>query len=504
MKLKYLLSTAAIFCGITAPALDITTAESGSLAAQIGENTTLTTLKINGKINALDFEYINGTLTSLTTLDLSDATITAVSGASTTAGGCEFPANELPQYALFGTGITDITLPANLTTIGEGALGKTAIKSITIPAGVTTIGNYAFANCNNLEEITVPSTVTKLGAGIWKDCSNLATATVYSRVETIGDSMFEGCARLSDVTLQPSYKSIGNSSFAGCTSLSAFTFPPTLVSIGDKSFYNSGLTAVNLNECVSLASIGNFSFAQCAALTSVAMGNTSAALGKGIFFDDTALTSVQLPSSATTIPAFTFKGTSSIDTESALPDKTREIGDYALYGWENAETLMLPHGTEYIGTGAMEGWSSLKKLGAEDLAGVPALGENVWAGVNQPDVALYVKDSIAENQFKSADQWKEFRIIIGTTGADHIINDVTGENGSANVDFTVGDGYLRVESHGAAIARVSIYDLTGRNRYAADTDTTALTINTSQWRGSVLIAEATLSDGTHATIKLSI
>lgn len=504
MRLKYLLPVATIFFGITASALDITTTEGGTLAEQLGDNKTITTLKINGPVNAVDFEYISGTLKSLSVLDLSDATITAVSGVKTTSGASEFQANELPQYALFGTGITDITLPGNITAICEGALGKTAIKSITIPASITTIGNYAFAGCSSLAEITVPSTVTNLGAGVWKECVSLGNATIYSRLETIGDNMFDGCVSLSAVTLQPSYKSIGNSSFAGCTSLSDFTFPATLVSIGDKAFYNSGLTAVNLNNCAALATIGDFGFAKCAKLINVTMGNSSTALGKGIFFDDTALARVQLPASTSKIPSFTFKGTASIDADNTLPEGTREIGDYALYGWENAEELLLPRGVSHIGTGAMEGWSSLKKLGAENLAEVPSLGKDVWAGVNQPEATLYVKDSAAEEQFKAADQWKDFRITIGTTGADNIIDDVTGENGSANVDFTVGDGWLRVQSHGAEIARVNIYDLTGRTRHAAACESTTLTVNTSQWRGSVLVAEAVLADGTRATIKLSI
>jgi len=504
MKLQYPLSIVLICCGITASALDITTTEGGGLAGQIGDNKTITTLKITGPVNALDFEFINGTLTSLSALDLSDATITAVSGVRTTTGSTEFKANELPRYALFGSNITDITLPGDLVSIGEGALGKTKIKAISIPAGVTAIGNHAFASCSSLAEITIPSTVTSIGSGVWKDCTSLGKATINSRVEMIGDNMFEGCVRLSEINLQPTVKSIGNNSFAGCTSLSEFAFPPTTVSIGDKAFYDSGLTSVNLNSCGALSSIGDFGFAKCAELTNVTMGNTSASLGKGVFFDDTALARVQLPASTTAIPSFTFKGTASIDANEALPENTGEIGDYALYGWENTEKLLLPSEVSYIGTGAMEGWSSLKVLGAENMSAVPSLGENVWAGVNQPETTLYVKDNAAEEQFKAADQWKDFRITIGTTGADNIIDDAAGENGSANVDFTVGDGYLRVQSQGADIARVNIYDLTGRTRHTTEANAGTLTVSTSRWSGSVLVAEAVLTDGTRATIKISI
>lgn len=503
MNLKSLLTIAALCSIHTATALDITTAEGGTLATQLGDNTTITTLKVNGPINAADFDYITGTLTKLTDLDLSRSTVTALSDYISTSGTSEFYADELPPYALFGSGITTIALPDGLTKIGEGALGNTAVRTVTIPSSVKAIGNYAFADCRNLTEITIPSTVTQLGEGIWKDCSGLEKVTIFTQMEEIGAGMFNGCSRLSEIALQPTFKSIGESSFANCTSLSDFTFPSTLVSLGDKAFYSSGLTSVHLDDCGSLASIGDFAFAKCNSLESVTMSNRATALGKGLFFDDTALQQVQLPSTTTVIPAFTFKGTSSIVPDNALPVNTKEIGDYALYGWEHADCLILPAGTEHIGTGAMEGWNSLQKLGAENLSDVPTLGADVWAGINQGDVYLYVKNNTADN-FKSADQWKDFKITIGTTGTDNIIDDITGENGSANVDFTVGDGYLRVQSHGADIARINIYDLNGRNRYTADVNTETLTVNTMQWQGSVLIVDVRLVDETRATIKLSI
>lgn len=503
MKLKSLLTIAAISSATAANALDVTTAESGTLSSLTGDDTTITTLAITGPVNAYDFEYINGTLKSLTTLDLSRATITAASGDRTATGSSEFDADELPPYSLFGTGLTTVVLPENLIKIGEGALGSTPITSITIPPSVTTISNYAFTNCDKLTEITVPSTVTSLGAGIWKGCKSLEKATIRTQMEEIGAGMFDGCVKLSEVSLLPTFRSIGDNCFANCSSLAGFTFPSKLISIGDKAFYNSGLMSVLLDNSPSLASIGDFAFAECKQLESVTMGSSATALGKGLFFDDTALCQVQLPASTTVIPAFTFKGTTAINPETALPVNTREINDYALYGWEHAESLILPEGTEYIGTGAMEGWNSLQKLGAENLSAVPALGENVWNGINQGDVYLYVKNTTADD-FRAADQWKDFKITIGSTGADVIINDVTGENGSANVDFTVGDGYLRVQSHGADIADIRIYDLNGRSRYAASADTDALTVNTTQWRGSVLVVDVRLADSSRATVKLSI
>lgn len=503
MKLKYLLTSLSVACAMAASALDITTSEAGTLASQIGDNTTVTSLKVTGPVNAVDFEYITGTLTSLTSLDLSGAEIKAVSGLKTATGNTEFAANELPHYALFGAKVSSVVLPDNIVTIGEGALGDTDITSITIPASVTTISNYAFANCDRLTEITIPSTVTSLGSGIWKGCTALEKATLYSRVDEIGESMFAGCTSLSEVLLQPTYKSLGNSAFAGCTKLADFSFPASLVSIGDKTFYNSGLTTVNLGDAKALASIGDFAFAECTALESVNFSDATPALGKGIFFDDSALVQVQLPASTTVIPAFTFKGANSIDAENVIPASTQKIDDYALCGWDHAESFTLPEELTYLGTGAMEGWTALQKIDAEHVAEVPALGNDVWAGIEQGNVYLYVKEELAP-EFRDAAQWNEFKVTVGATGADDILDDVTGAGGKANVDFNVGDGFIRIQSQGADIAEVRIYDLNGRNRYVASVDTRSVTVNTSQWRGSVLIVDVTLEGGARATIKVSI
>lgn len=503
MKIKAFFITAALANVLSVSALEVTTTAAGSLSKQIGDDRTITTLKVSGPINASDFDYITSTLTSLTSLDISNATIESVSGIRTASGNSEFNANELPQYALFGSSITEIVLPESVVKIGEAALGNSAIKEITIPESVTAIGDYSFVGCNNLVEISVPATVSEIGVGAWKDCSALEKATIVAPMEGVADSMFEGCVKLSKVVLPSTYKSIGNSAFANCTSLTEFIFPSTLTTIGNNAFYNSGLIAAQLDNSTQLATIGDFTFAQCKSLETVTFGNQSITLGKGLFFDDTALLQVQLPASTTVVPAFTFKGTIAIDSESALPVSTKEIGDYALYGWEQAESLLLPAEVEYIGTGAMEGWTAMQKLGAENLSAVPTLGSDVWAEVNQGDVYLYVNSATAE-EFKVADQWKEFKIVVGTSAAEEILNDVSGENNNANVDFVVGDGYLKVATHGANISNIRIYDLSGRNRYTADVNTTTLTVNTSQWQGSVLLVDVRLADDTRAAIKLSI
>lgn len=54
--------------------------------------------------------------------------------------------------------LTAITLPTNLTSIGQNAFASSALASITIPSAVTYIGNAAFNNCASLAAVIVKAT----------------------------------------------------------------------------------------------------------------------------------------------------------------------------------------------------------------------------------------------------------------------------------------------------------------------------------------------------------
>jgi len=51
----------------------------------------------------------------------------------------------------------------------------TGLTSVTIPDGVTTIGYSAFSGCRDLVDVTIPSSVTTIGGWGFRDCGNLKT-----------------------------------------------------------------------------------------------------------------------------------------------------------------------------------------------------------------------------------------------------------------------------------------------------------------------------------------
>ena len=72
------------------------------------------------------------------------------------------------NYAFCNTGLYEIELPGSLREICEGAFYSNGFEQIKIPYGVETIGDYAFGQCDMLENIYIPVTVGHIGVNGFK------------------------------------------------------------------------------------------------------------------------------------------------------------------------------------------------------------------------------------------------------------------------------------------------------------------------------------------------
>lgn len=72
-------------------------------------------------------------------------------------------------------------------------------KSTTIPATVTSIGEGAFQNCTGLTNIIIPEGVTSIGEGAFRDCMGLTSVTFPASVTSIEASAFRACISLTDI-----------------------------------------------------------------------------------------------------------------------------------------------------------------------------------------------------------------------------------------------------------------------------------------------------------------
>ena len=459
--IRSIIITTIFFLGVFfgASALEVET-EAGSLHERVGENTDAAELVLSGSVDAADFEFIHSSMAALEHLDMGAATVTT---------------GVLPECALMCPKLESVVLPVGLKAIGAGALGGTALKSVVIPEGVESIGNGAFGNCRQLAGVIVPASVKSLGKNVFKDCISLKNAVIDAAVETLPDGMFQGCVALENVELPSGIRHIGDSSFAGCGALKRIGLPASVETIADKAFFATGLEELDLTGCEHLTHIGKWAFASIPSLTSVAFGNALAELGNGAFFNDVAVG----------------------DAVSLESTSVSTIGDYALAGWEKAVSVSLPESLEHMGDMSMAGWTLLRQISGAHLSGVPLLGKDVWHGVEQENVDLFVPLNVAE-AFRDTPQWMEFNIVTESSGTEVVSNNVDGS--TLSVWF---DGDMLIVEAPSEIASLSCFDVQGREYHLPfNIDATSAKINCSAFSGSLLLVRVLLTDGTIETLKL--
>ena len=177
---------------------------------------------------------------------------------------------EIYKYAFYGCGLTSITIPNSVTSIGSSAfencgginihitdmaawcnmdgldnlmylgwfgvgrrlyLNNELITNLVIPDGVTTIGEYAFSGYSNLTSITIPESVTSIGKSAFYKCTGLNSVIIGNGITEIGDSAFKECTELTSVKIGNGVTSIGISAFKNCTGLTSVTIPDSVTSI---------------------------------------------------------------------------------------------------------------------------------------------------------------------------------------------------------------------------------------------------------------------------------
>ena len=119
-------------------------------------------------------------------------------------------------YAFQRTGITNLYIPASVTTIQNGGFaGNESLKTITFESGsqLTSLGNAVFERNQILEEIEIPYGVTSFNQNLFDECYKLTSITIPASVTTIGTNAFYTCTSLTSISIPNSVTSIDNTAF---------------------------------------------------------------------------------------------------------------------------------------------------------------------------------------------------------------------------------------------------------------------------------------------------
>ena len=227
------------------------------------------------------------------------------------------------------SGITELTIPAGMTEISDGAFyGMSALEKITLSEGVTSIAKEQFMLCSSLETVVLPESLETIGEKAFSNCIAL---------KTIGGE--EGVVRIDGV------KSIGAFAFESCSALRTLRIT-NVGSIGESAFYAlRGLTDVSLEN---VESVNTLAFFACTRLSNVSMYNIGS-IGQQAFQQ-----------------AFNQNARLSMD-------RVKTIGQYAFYS-ANMSTVEMDH--------------------------VQTIGQLAFCGANMSDVKMGEVDTIAVYAFQ--------------------------------------------------------------------------------------------------------
>ena len=335
------------------------------------------------------------------------------------------------DYAFRNTSITEVTIPASVTsietwafsdcedltsltfadgsqleTIGESAFSGTALSgTLNLPASLISIGEAAFAT-TKITAVTIPASVTSIEKYAFSGCSQLSSLTFAdgSKLETIKDEAFKNTAIEGVLTLPASLTSIGWAAF-GATKITAVNFPASVTTIGQQAFDGcSNLATLNFADGSQLETIGIEAFRRTA--LSGNLDNLPASLKSiGVkAFSELAITAVTIPASVTTIEdeAFllcnglatltfadnsqlktignnAFKGTAISGELNNLPASLESIGNAAFNGL-TITGVVIPASVTTIGDYAFSGCSSLAALSFADGSQLKTIGKEAFKG----------------------------------------------------------------------------------------------------------------------------
>ena len=212
--------------------------------------------------------------------------------------------------AFEGSGITSISIPDTVTSVGSSAFSECAsLTSIKFSKSMSEIANDTFHSCSKLSAVSIPGNIKKIGSYSFFNCDALKEITISSGVTYIGDRAFDFCDSYTEIRIPGTVQTIGSGAFC-CSSLKTVILENGVKDIGT-AFWSSGITTIELPE--SIEKIATYAFDKCRSLTKITIPSNVKTISNGAFRDCTNLSEVVIEEGVTTIGAEAFSSCSKIE-----------------------------------------------------------------------------------------------------------------------------------------------------------------------------------------------
>ncbi len=338
-----------------------------------------------------------------------------------TYNGKTYRVTSIGNYTFCASGKSFITLPASVTSIGQGAFANCDSLSITIPSNsqLTRIGREAFY-ASRLGPIYIPESVTLIETDAFLGCRlrevHISSIEAWCLITFgrftsnplhVAGNLYLNGELVTELIIPDGVGSIKDYAFYNCDCITEVYIPIInyVTSIGEYAFYNcSRLMYANIPW--SVTSVGEYAFSNCVSLTSLSVSEGVASIGNRAFQDCVSLASVYIPASVTSIGECAFSGcygigeilveegnvvydsrdncNAIIETSSnslitgckftVIPESVTSIGNYAFYNCRNLASITIPESLISIGEYAFSGFGSLASVVIPEKSKLTSIG----------------------------------------------------------------------------------------------------------------------------------
>lgn len=240
--------------------------------------------------------------------------------------------------------ITTLTIPENVTDIGEGAFTLTSIKQLNIQERATTlnIGDWCFAG-SLINHNMVIKDKYNMGAYVFARCNYLPSVEFESTITAIPKGICFDCEKISDVR-KTRITAIGKDAFRLCPSITTAEY-----------------TDITKEATI----IGEYAFRSCTGITeTIEIPSCVTAMGNGVFRECTNIVNVTMSTPITNLPAETFMDCKSLITDAYynIIEKITSIGDYAFSGCTSLTgEIIVDNRVTYLGKYAFSRCSKIEQ-----------------------------------------------------------------------------------------------------------------------------------------------